>query len=125
MVDEHLGPAVPLGAGDRHGFENGIEVVADAEALEDAGFLGEVTHAEACAFVHGQFGNIASLEDYSAVVGCDHTHYHSKGGGFSRAVSSEQTDNAALGDGNGYFVYDRPAGIFFYQAASFKKYIVH
>jgi len=68
MLDEHISPAVTLGLGDGHSFKNSIEVVADAQALEDTRLLREITDAEAGAFIHRQLRNVHTFEDHRAAV---------------------------------------------------------
>jgi len=51
----------------------------------------------------------------------DHADNHPEGSGFSRTVSSEQSDDTSARNGYRDFVDDGPAGVFLHQPTGFKK----
>ena len=121
LVHEAEGFLFALGGGAAGGFEDGEEVLLDGEALEDAGFLGEVAHAAAGAFVHGQFSDVEAVELNLAAIGDDHAHDHAEGGGFAGPVAAEESDDFAVLDGEGDVVNDGPWTVAFDQVGGFEK----
>ena len=92
-------------------FENGEEVVGDAEFSEDGFFLGEVAHAVACSFVHGLVCDVFILEADATVIRAHKAGDHVEGGGFSGAIWSEEADDFSRFDSESDFIDDAAAAI--------------
>jgi hypothetical protein len=86
----------PLGLRQVHHLQNGEQIVLDRETLEDAGFLGEVSHTAPGALIHGQPTDVLPLEDDPAGIGRDHADGHSEGGGLAGAVLAEEAHDFRL-----------------------------
>ena len=83
---------------------------------EDAGFLGEVGHAELGAAVHRVAGDIGAFEENLAGVGPEQADDHAEGGGLAGAVGAEQADDFAAVEFEADLAHD---GAFFKLLTSF------
>lgn len=121
LFEEFVAAFFAGSAGERERFEDGEEILLDGESLEDAGLLGEVAHSQTCSSVHGESGDIASVEDDFASVGVDHAHDHAEGCGFSGAVASEEADDLGLVDIEGDTLHDGAVGEGLDQVGGFEE----
>jgi hypothetical protein len=81
-----------------HHLQNSEQIVLDRETLEDARFLGQVSHTAPGALIHGQPADVLTLEDDTAGIGGDHADGHSEGGGLAGAVLAEEAHDFRLVD---------------------------
>jgi hypothetical protein len=103
----------------------GQQIFFDGQPLKDTGFLGQVPHAEAGAFIHRQLGDVVALEIDGAALGDDHADAHPKRRCFAGPVSTQKPHNGPLADRDADLVYDGSAGILFHQSMCFQKRLVN
>jgi len=85
----------PLGVGFDH-FEHRADVLFDAQAPKNRGFLRQIADAEAGALVHRQTGYVGTIELDAALVGFDEAGDHVENRGFAGAIGTEQADRLTL-----------------------------
>src|SRR5262249_25077690 len=76
-----------------HGFEDGEDVLLDGELAKDAGFLGEVAHAQPGPAIHRQGGNVGPVEPDLSLVGRDLAGGHPEAGGLAGPIGTKQADD--------------------------------
>src|SRR5690606_35144209 len=76
-------------------FEDCHDVVGDAQAPEDAGFLRQVANPGAGTTVHRQAGDVAIIDTDAAAVRRQQADNHVEAGGLAGAVRAEQADDFA------------------------------
>src|SRR5262249_22748590 len=124
-----VGPVPPLAVGElpaeaaaaREGLEDGEQVLLDGELAEDALFLGQVAHAQAGPAVHGQPGDVLTVEDDLAVVRGDLAGGHAEAGGLAGPVGAEQADHLARVDLVGHAVHGPPLAVNLDQPAGLEQ----
>jgi hypothetical protein len=97
-LNQLIGAAIPVLFRNSHRFEDGVKIIADAKPLKDAGLLRKIPDAETRPFEHRKFCDFIAFKNDLAGGGNYHPHNHPEAGGFARAVSAKQANDAAVGD---------------------------
>ena len=74
-------------------YLDGNEVFPYGHSPEDRGFLGKISDSLAGPKIHRQGGDVVSVQEYPAGIGGDKTQNTMKGGGFSRPVRAQESDD--------------------------------
>jgi len=103
------------------GFEDGEQVLFAGEALEDGGFLGEVSDAELGVAIHGEPGDFGVVEDDAPGVSFDHADGHAEGCCFSCAVAAQEPDDLGVFDIEGDAIDDGSFVVGFFEVDRFEQ----
>ena len=104
---ELLCAAVAVGLGD---LQHGADIVLDAQAAKDRGFLRQIADAEPGAAIHRQARDVIAVEFDHALVGFDQPGDHVEDRGLAGAVRAEQADGLAAPDIEAHVLH-HPAGL--------------
>ncbi len=108
LVEQLLQPLTPLARRDRHGLQNGQDVVLDRKLPKHRGLLRQVADPESRPLVHGHLGNVPAVEDDPPFLRLDQTHDHVKRRGLPGPVGAQKSDDLPLLQSQGHVV-DHPA----------------
>src|SRR5262249_686593 len=96
-------------------------ILLDRELAKDAGFLGEIAHAEPGPLVHGKLGDVVAVEENLSGLGRDLAGGHAEAGGLAGAVGPEQTDDFPAVDLEADTVHDPSSAVVLDQPANFQQ----
>jgi hypothetical protein len=73
------------------------------------------------AAIHGEAGDVLSVEEDLAGLGSDDAHSDTESGGLARAVAAKESDDLASADAEADVVDDGSAAVGFDELASFEE----
>ena len=102
-------------------FKNREQVIFAREPLEDRRFLGEVPHSKPRPLIHGEPGDIVTVEDHAPRIRIDHPDRHPKTGGLTRAITPQKPDDLPSFHVKRDRIDDQAAGIGLTKIVCFKQ----
>ena len=105
LGEQLLEPGPSLFLGEVEGLQDGQEILLDGELPEHRRLLGQITHAQPAALVHGEVRHLLPLEEDPAPVGLEEAHDHVEGRGLARAVRPEKPHHLAAVDVEAYPIH--------------------
>ena len=84
-----------LAAAGLNHFENGCDIVFDGKTPKDRHLLWQIADPEPRTAIHGQVGDIDTVDNHMPALGLNQPGDGVKRGGFARAVGAEQRHNLA------------------------------
>src|SRR5438105_15446795 len=101
-------------------LEDGEHVLLDRQLAKDGGLLREVPDARSCALIHGERGDVASVEKDPAFFRPDQARDHVKRRRLPRPIWTQQADDFSLREIQGYVVDDAPAFVGLHEMLGFQ-----
>jgi hypothetical protein len=92
-------------------LQHAQNVLFDTEFTKNGSFLRQIADAVLRPLVHGKFGDVGAIQKNLSPVGFYQAYDHVKGGRFSGAIGTQQTDDLSLIDFQRNPFYHLPATV--------------